>query len=79
MYKLLIDYGMPVMAEDITCAVHMLPNSKHGVMKLLVSKCEDSAYEKAIKAAIKNNKKQFIAILTKVHVNGFVMPWEIIL
>ena len=65
-YELLIDYGMPVMAEDIAYAVHVLPNSKHELLKLLVNNCEDcrcGAYDKAVETALKANKKQFIAVL----------------
>ena len=68
-YKLLIDYGMPVMAEDIVHAVHMLPDSKHTVINLFISNCKDpslSAYEKVSEAALKSNKKQFMAILSEV-------------
>ena len=65
-YEVLVDYGMLVTAEDIACAVDMLPNSKLQLMKLLVAKCKDTdgpAYDKAIEAATKSNKKQFIAAL----------------
>ena len=81
MYELLIDYGMPVMAEDIAYAVHVLPNSKHELMKLLVSKCEDcgdAAFEKAVDTAVKGNKKQFVTALkggTKV---SFIINYRIV-
>ena len=57
---------MPVMAEDVAYAVHVLPNSKHELLKLLVNNCEDcggAAYDKAVETAVKANKKQFIAVL----------------
>ena len=69
-YQLLIDCGMPVKAEEIVCAVRMLPDSKQEIIKLLVSKCEDPGglpmYEEAIHVAMERRKKQFIAILAKV-------------
>lgn len=79
-YELLIDYGMPVMAEDIAYAVHVLPNSKHELLKLLVNKCEDcsgGAYDKAVETSLKANKKQFISVLkggTKVSSIPDVLP-----
>ena len=65
-YEVLVDYGMPVMAEDITYAVRALPDSRLELMKLLVAKCKDAegpAYEKAITTATKSKKKQFIAAI----------------
>lgn len=65
-YELLIDYGMPVMSDDIAYAVHVLPNSKHELLKLLVNNCDNcsgGAYEKAVETAVKANKKKFIAVL----------------
>ena len=60
---------MPVMAEDIAYAVHVLPDSKHDIIKLLVSNCRNpglSEYENASEVALKSNKKQFISILSEV-------------
>ena len=81
-YETLMDYGMPVTAEDIAYAVHVLPYSKLELMKLLVAKCEDSngaAYDKAIEVAIKSSKKQFITVLkrgTRVSLSGTrCRPW----
>ena len=82
MYELLVDYGMPVKAEDIAYAVHVLPNSKHELLKLLVNNCDDCgdvAYNKAVETATKANKKQFIAILkggTKVSSVADILPPE---
>lgn len=41
-YKLLVDYGMPVTSEDVAYAGQVLPKSKRDLVKFLVSKCEDS-------------------------------------
>ena len=67
--KLIVEFGMVVMAEDIVYAVCELQKlNKVDVMKLLIAHCKDfnrAIYDKAIDIATKNrkNSKQFIAAL----------------
>ena len=65
-FELLVEYGMPIKSEDVTCAVVVLPNSNLDILKFLVTKCKEygvAVFDKAVAAAKKYNNQQFVNAL----------------